>query len=166
MKRSFRPGLKFVENQVNGCVSRLHCTWLVPRTKASSNDVDGFLTLRVDPLEDGRSTLRAWPNRYLRGHRIMLCGGTVAYAVVCNRALVRYLAGIDYEVPELSSDGLVLGSRLCPWSPTVALHVLLNLGVEAALMCLDLLKLPSCARNPHIGSSISFVKIIKEIFFL
>ncbi|KAI5652984.1 hypothetical protein M9H77_30171 [Catharanthus roseus] len=78
MKTSFRPGLKFVENQVNGRVSGLHCTWLVPRTRASSNDVDGFLTLRVDPLEDGRSTLRAWPNRYLRGHRIMLCGRTIS----------------------------------------------------------------------------------------
>ncbi|KAI5650355.1 hypothetical protein M9H77_36360 [Catharanthus roseus] len=51
-------GLKFIENQVNGCVSGLHCTWLVPRTRASSDDVDGFLTLRVDPLEEGRSTLR------------------------------------------------------------------------------------------------------------
>ncbi|KAI5667380.1 hypothetical protein M9H77_17233 [Catharanthus roseus] len=52
------------------------------------------------------------------------------------------------------------GSGLCLWSPTVALHVLLNLSVEAALMCLDSLRLPSCARNPHIGSSISFVKIL------
>ncbi|KAI5648974.1 hypothetical protein M9H77_34979 [Catharanthus roseus] len=57
------PGLKFVKNQVNGRVSSLHCTWLVSRTRASSDDVDGFLTLRVDPLEEGRSTLRAWPNR-------------------------------------------------------------------------------------------------------
>ncbi|KAI5667936.1 hypothetical protein M9H77_17789 [Catharanthus roseus] len=43
---------------------------------ASSDDVDGFLTLRVDPLEEGHSTLRAWPNQYLRGYRIMLCSGT------------------------------------------------------------------------------------------
>ncbi|KAI5673639.1 hypothetical protein M9H77_14003 [Catharanthus roseus] len=79
MKTSFRPGLKFVENQVNERVSGLHCTWLVPRTRASSDDVDGFLTLRVDPPKEERSTWRAWPNRYLRRHRIMLCGGTVAY---------------------------------------------------------------------------------------
>ncbi|KAI5659748.1 hypothetical protein M9H77_28541 [Catharanthus roseus] len=46
------------------------------------------------------------------------------------------------------------GSGLCPWSP---------IGIEAALMYLDSLKLPSCARNPHVGSSISFVKIIKEM---
>ncbi|KAI5683357.1 hypothetical protein M9H77_04585 [Catharanthus roseus] len=46
---------------------------------ASSDDVDGFLTLRVDPFEEGHSTLRAWPNRYLQGHRIMLGGGTIAY---------------------------------------------------------------------------------------
>ncbi|KAI5675455.1 hypothetical protein M9H77_06405 [Catharanthus roseus] len=63
MKSSFRPGLKFVENQVNGRVSGLHCTWLVLRTRVSSDDVDGFLTLRADLLEEGRSTLRAWPNR-------------------------------------------------------------------------------------------------------
>ncbi|KAI5661432.1 hypothetical protein M9H77_20755 [Catharanthus roseus] len=62
MKTSFRPGLKFVENQVNGRISGLHCTWLVPCTRASSDDMDEFLTLRVDPLEEGRSTLRAWPN--------------------------------------------------------------------------------------------------------
>ncbi|KAI5656692.1 hypothetical protein M9H77_25485 [Catharanthus roseus] len=29
----------------------------------------------------------------------------------------------------------------------------------SVLMCPDSLRLPSCARNPHIGSSISFVKI-------
>ncbi|KAI5650851.1 hypothetical protein M9H77_36856 [Catharanthus roseus] len=63
MKTSFRPGLKFGENQVNGHVKGLHCTWLVPRTRASSDDVDGFFTQRVDPLEEGRSTLRAWPNQ-------------------------------------------------------------------------------------------------------
>ncbi|KAI5649045.1 hypothetical protein M9H77_35050 [Catharanthus roseus] len=43
--------------------------------RASSDNVDGFLTLRVDSLEEGHSTLRVWPNRYLHGHRIMLCGG-------------------------------------------------------------------------------------------
>ncbi|KAI5677161.1 hypothetical protein M9H77_08111 [Catharanthus roseus] len=41
MKTSFRPGLKFGENQVN-------CTWLVPRTRASFDDMDGFFTLRWD----------------------------------------------------------------------------------------------------------------------
>ncbi|KAI5662201.1 hypothetical protein M9H77_21524 [Catharanthus roseus] len=70
--------LKFVETQVNGRVSGLHCTWLVPCTRASSDDVDGLLTLRMDPLKEEHSTWRAWPNQYLRGHSIMLCGGTVA----------------------------------------------------------------------------------------
>ncbi|KAI5649539.1 hypothetical protein M9H77_35544 [Catharanthus roseus] len=47
------------------------------------------------------------------------------------------------------------------WDPdsvrkaSLALHVSLNSGVEAALMCLDSLKLFSCTRNPCIGSSIS-----------
>ncbi|KAI5670626.1 hypothetical protein M9H77_10990 [Catharanthus roseus] len=44
--------------------------------RASSDDVDKFFTLRVDPLKEGHSTWKAWPNQYLRGHRIMLCGGT------------------------------------------------------------------------------------------
>ncbi|KAI5663476.1 hypothetical protein M9H77_22799 [Catharanthus roseus] len=57
-------------------------------------------------------------------------------------------------MPKLDSADLILGSRLCPWSPTVALHVSLNSGVEAALMCLDSLRLPSFARNPHIDSEI------------
>ncbi|KAI5682248.1 hypothetical protein M9H77_03476 [Catharanthus roseus] len=76
----------------------------------------------------------------------------------CNRALVWCLAGIDYEMLELCFDDLVKGFGLCPWSPTIALHVLLNLGVEAALMCHDSLRLSSCARNPHtwsFGSSLS-----------
>ncbi|KAI5677119.1 hypothetical protein M9H77_08069 [Catharanthus roseus] len=30
----------------------------------------------VDPLKEGRSTWRTWPNRYLCRHRIMLCGRT------------------------------------------------------------------------------------------
>ncbi|KAI5681334.1 hypothetical protein M9H77_02561 [Catharanthus roseus] len=38
---NLHPGLKFGGNQVNGRVSGLHCTWLVPRTRASSDDVDG-----------------------------------------------------------------------------------------------------------------------------
>ncbi|KAI5669273.1 hypothetical protein M9H77_19126 [Catharanthus roseus] len=41
-------------DHVNGRVTGLHSTWLVPCTRASSNDVDGLLTLRVDPLEEGR----------------------------------------------------------------------------------------------------------------
>ncbi|KAI5673451.1 hypothetical protein M9H77_13815 [Catharanthus roseus] len=69
--------------------------------------------------------------------------------------LVRCLAGFDYEMPKLDSDDLVSRSGLCPWSPIVALHVSLNSGIEAALMCLDSLRLPSCVRNPHIGLSIN-----------
>ncbi|KAI5676108.1 hypothetical protein M9H77_07058 [Catharanthus roseus] len=46
-----------------------------------------------------------------------------------------------------------MGSGLCPWSLTVALHVLLNSGVEAALMCLDLLGLPSGPRTPHVETT-------------
>ncbi|KAI5673069.1 hypothetical protein M9H77_13433 [Catharanthus roseus] len=64
-----------------------------------------------------------------------------------NRALVRYLVGFDYEMLELGSDDLVLGSKLYLWSPTITLHVLLNSVVEAVMTCLDSLRLPSCART-------------------
>ncbi|KAI5668216.1 hypothetical protein M9H77_18069 [Catharanthus roseus] len=59
-------------------------------------------------------------------------------------ALVWCLAGIDYEMSELDSDDLVLGSKLCLWSSIVALHISLHSGIEVALMCLDSLRLPSC----------------------
>ncbi|KAI5667973.1 hypothetical protein M9H77_17826 [Catharanthus roseus] len=75
-------------------VRGLHYKGLIPLTRASSNDIEGFGLKRVDPLEEGRN----------------------------------------------------------PWkSPTVALYVPLNLDVEAILMCLDSLKFPSYARNPHDG---------------
>ncbi|KAI5677688.1 hypothetical protein M9H77_08638 [Catharanthus roseus] len=56
-----------------------------------------------------------------------------------NRALIWCLDGIDYEMPKLGSDGLVLGIRTLSMEP------------HSALMCLDSLRLPSCARNPHVG---------------
>ncbi|KAI5654184.1 hypothetical protein M9H77_31371 [Catharanthus roseus] len=40
---------------------------------------------------------------------------------------------------------------LCPWNPIVALYV----GIEAALVYLDSLRLPSSARTPHINSRLS-----------
>ncbi|KAI5676061.1 hypothetical protein M9H77_07011 [Catharanthus roseus] len=51
-----------------------------------------------------------------------------------NRALVWCLVVIDYKMPKLDYDDLISGSRPCPWSPTMALHVSLNSGVEAALI--------------------------------
>ncbi|KAI5658180.1 hypothetical protein M9H77_26973 [Catharanthus roseus] len=70
---------------------------------------------------------------------------------------------IDYEMPELGFDDLVLGIRTLSVEPHIALHVLLNLGVEAALMCLDSLRLPSCARNPHISSGRSGAQQATEV---
>ncbi|KAI5675187.1 hypothetical protein M9H77_06137 [Catharanthus roseus] len=89
----------------------------------------------------------------------MLYGGKAALWRAKRDLKLRRLAGIGYEIPELGSDDLVMRSGLCPWGPIVALHVLLNSSIEAALMCLDSLRFPSCARNPHVGSNISVVKI-------
>ncbi|KAI5676725.1 hypothetical protein M9H77_07675 [Catharanthus roseus] len=54
-----------------------------------------------------------------------------------------------YYVPKKCIEA-VLRSGLSPWSLTFVLHVLLNLGVETALMCLDSLRLPNSVRTPHI----------------
>ncbi|KAI5667526.1 hypothetical protein M9H77_17379 [Catharanthus roseus] len=148
------------------------------------NDITLVLTVGMMVIEGG-GIQGYLPNRYLREHRIMLCSGSAAVwramrglkpkvglradleeRLLWNRALVWCLVGIDYEMLELGSDDLDMGSKLCPWSPTVALHVLLNLGIETALMCLDSLRLPNCARNPHVGSSISVDKVTKEKCFL
>ncbi|KAI5672311.1 hypothetical protein M9H77_12675 [Catharanthus roseus] len=96
----------------------------------------------------------------------MLYDRTAALWRVRRDLKLRCLAGIDYEMPKLVFDDLVMGSGLCLWSPTVALHVLLNSSVETALMCLDSLRLPSCIRTPHVGSSISAAKATKERCFL
>ncbi|KAI5663092.1 hypothetical protein M9H77_22415 [Catharanthus roseus] len=87
--QGYGSGYDHVFENVRG----LHCTWLVPYTRASSNDVDDFRLGSVDPLEEGRSTVE---------------------------------------------------------------------GVEAALMCLDSLRLPSCARNPHAGLGISVVQLTQD----
>ncbi|KAI5669270.1 hypothetical protein M9H77_19123 [Catharanthus roseus] len=106
-------------------------------------------------LWDGTTTL----GRARRALKLSLVWPVIWEKLLWNRALVWCLVGIDYEMPELDFHDLVLGSEPYPWSPTVALDVSLNLGVEAVLICLDLLRFPSCAPNPHVGSSISVVKI-------
>ncbi|KAI5681565.1 hypothetical protein M9H77_02793 [Catharanthus roseus] len=89
----------------------------------------------------------------------MLCGGLAALWRVRRDLKLRLVSGqtwclasIDYGMSELVSDDLVMGSELCPWSLTIALHVLLNSGVEAALMCLDSLRPPSYIRTLYIDS--------------
>ncbi|KAI5667244.1 hypothetical protein M9H77_17097 [Catharanthus roseus] len=52
--------------------------------------------------------------------------------LLSNRALVWCLAGIDDEMPKLGTDDLVLGSKPCLWSSTVALHI--NSGQTEAKM--------------------------------
>ncbi|KAI5675734.1 hypothetical protein M9H77_06684 [Catharanthus roseus] len=96
-----------------------------------------ILTLRVDPLDKGASYregrlaesqegfetkigLRADLAGAPRSIAWDLCEWRVRF--LWNRALVRFLVGIDYKMPELVSNDLVMGSGLCPWSPTVALH--------------------------------------------
>ncbi|KAI5653213.1 hypothetical protein M9H77_30400 [Catharanthus roseus] len=131
-----------------------------------------LLTLRVDPLEQGRSTMEGLAQSVAclvesqegLETKVSLRTDLVSALGICNlvwpmiwrvqllwnRTLIRCLAGIDYKMLEVVSDDLVMGSGLCLWSLTTALHALLNSGIEAALMCLDLFRLPNCVRTPHL----------------
>ncbi|KAI5662336.1 hypothetical protein M9H77_21659 [Catharanthus roseus] len=99
MKTSFPPGLKFVENQVNGRVRGMHY-------RGGCGRID------------------------LRLHRVMLYGG------------VR---------PPSGESG---GARHQGWSQG---------RPEAALMCLDSLRLPSYARNPHIGLARQYQSVARGV---
>ncbi|KAI5668976.1 hypothetical protein M9H77_18829 [Catharanthus roseus] len=104
-------------------------------------------------MHRSRAPYRVWPEWYYVRHRTMRCDGTTTLWRVkegleikvglkvdlvvrwlWKLVLVRCLAGIDYEMPELIYNDLIMGSRFYPWSPTFALHVLLNSDVEVALM--------------------------------
>ncbi|KAI5656694.1 hypothetical protein M9H77_25487 [Catharanthus roseus] len=104
------------------------------------------------------------PGRCPRIYSLVLCEWRVRW--LWNRVLIKCLAAIDYDMLELVSNDLILGSGLCPWSLTVALHVLLKSGVEVALICLNSFILPSCVQTPHVSSSISTIKPTKEKNFL
>ncbi|KAI5666770.1 hypothetical protein M9H77_16623 [Catharanthus roseus] len=176
--QGYSSGYGFVFGSVRG----LHCTWLVPRTRASSDGVDDSDSGEWIHLKRGVIPWRAWPNRstWTPQHALQWddrlvesqegletkIGPRPDLRLFGNRALVWCLTGIDYEMSKFDFDDLIMGSGPCPWSPTVALCVCLHSGVEVVLMCLDLLRLSSCARNTHIGSSISFVNITKESIFL
>ncbi|KAI5649287.1 hypothetical protein M9H77_35292 [Catharanthus roseus] len=106
-------------------VRGLHCTWLVPRTRASSDGVDdsdseewihlkrvyvditSCNTVGFDRLVKSQEGLETEV-----GPRINL-----VVHFFCNQAFVWCLAGIDYEMPELGSDGLVLGIRTLSVKP-------------------------------------------------
>ncbi|KAI5658058.1 hypothetical protein M9H77_26851 [Catharanthus roseus] len=66
-------------------------------SRASSDDVDGFLTLRVDPLEEGHSTLREWPNR--------LAWNGASIPITCRGG--RRIIPVEGEVKTASSPYLV-----------------------------------------------------------
>ncbi|KAI5673544.1 hypothetical protein M9H77_13908 [Catharanthus roseus] len=129
MKMLFQPG-------------PLPMTWIV------------LLTLGVDPLEEGCSTMEGFAQSvftWISNHVLQWVGRLVKSQEGLE---TKCLAGIDYEMPELGLDDLVLESGLCLWNPTVALHVLLNSGVEAARMYLDSLKLPNYTRTLMSGTSV------------
>ncbi|KAI5667913.1 hypothetical protein M9H77_17766 [Catharanthus roseus] len=94
-----------------------------------------LFTLRVDLFKEGHSTVEGLAQ------------------LVFTRTLHHALGWVGHLVESQRRfifDDLVMGSRLCPWNLTVAVHVLLNLGIVAILMCLDSLRLLSYARTPHV----------------
>ncbi|KAI5672960.1 hypothetical protein M9H77_13324 [Catharanthus roseus] len=101
--------------------------------------MDRCLTLRMDLLEEGRSTLRAWPNQYLRGHRIMLCGGTISSGRLGAQQATEVL-GQEF-LDQISQEkhmsmvmfycgtyGLVLRGTQMPYS--AAIDLVVGLGVS------------------------------------
>ncbi|KAI5682477.1 hypothetical protein M9H77_03705 [Catharanthus roseus] len=157
MKNAFRPGYSSGYDHVFGCIRELHCTWLVPHTRASSDGIDVSDSGEWIYLKRGVDRGGCGPIS-LRGQHIMLCGG-VGRLVESQEGLeTKVIPRADLvAVPRICSLFLpmiwrvrLFGNRLLIWCLA---------GVEAALMCLDSLRLPSFARNPHVGSCISVVKI-------
>ncbi|KAI5664805.1 hypothetical protein M9H77_24128 [Catharanthus roseus] len=105
------------------------------RSRASSDDVDILDSEEWIHLKRGIDCRGCGPIG-LHRHLIMLCGRV--------RPPSGESGGIEIEVGpregrpgrcrKSSADDLVLGSGLCPWSPTMALNVSMNSGVEVALM--------------------------------
>ncbi|KAI5648764.1 hypothetical protein M9H77_34769 [Catharanthus roseus] len=113
-----------------------------------------FRLEKVDPLKERHSTVEGVAQSFYVD--TVSCSAVGRPPLLGERlfgkqALVWCLPGIDYEMPKFDSDDLVVGSGPCPSNPTVALFFSLHSGIEATLMCLDSLRLPSCARNPHVG---------------
>ncbi|KAI5657822.1 hypothetical protein M9H77_26615 [Catharanthus roseus] len=67
-------GYNFCYDLVFGSVRRLHCTWLVSRTRVFSDGVDDLDSGEWIHLKRGEDFGKCGPIG-LRGHRIMLCGG-------------------------------------------------------------------------------------------
>ncbi|KAI5683859.1 hypothetical protein M9H77_05087 [Catharanthus roseus] len=112
-----------VYDLVFGIVRGLRFTWLVSHTRASSNGVDDSDSGEWIHLKKGVDSRGCGPIG-LRGHYIMLCcgvrppsGNDMGVRLFCNQALVWCLAGIDYEMPKLGCDGLVLGIQTLSVEP-------------------------------------------------
>ncbi|KAI5675070.1 hypothetical protein M9H77_06020 [Catharanthus roseus] len=70
--------------------------------RASSDDVDGFFTLRVDPLEEGPSTWRMWLNRLTQDGK--------RYNKPLKGTQISYFAAVDLVV-ELRVSQILLFLR-------------------------------------------------------
>ncbi|KAI5667497.1 hypothetical protein M9H77_17350 [Catharanthus roseus] len=77
---------------------------------------DGFLVESLEGLEIKLS--QDGPGRCSKICSLVLCEWRVRW--LRNRVLVRCLASTDHRIPELVSDDLVMGSKLCLWSPPFA----------------------------------------------
>ncbi|KAI5672538.1 hypothetical protein M9H77_12902 [Catharanthus roseus] len=118
-------------------VRELYYTWLVLRTRASYKGVDDSNSGEWIHLKRGVDRRGCGPIA-LRGHRIILCGGVWPPSGDCfviERSYGVWLV-LTTRCWNLVPMASFWGSGLCPWSPTIALHVLLNLGRRS---CADVL---------------------------
>ncbi|KAI5683410.1 hypothetical protein M9H77_04638 [Catharanthus roseus] len=79
---------------VFGSVRGLHCTWLVPRMRASSDGVDDLDSGEWIHLKRGVDRRGCGPID-LRGHRIMLCGGLHRCVLIRSD----FLAALETLIP-------------------------------------------------------------------
>ncbi|KAI5682482.1 hypothetical protein M9H77_03710 [Catharanthus roseus] len=112
-------------------------------TSEDCNVLDCFRLWRMDPLERRRNTTSHHPLRLIG-------------------RLVESQEGLETKVG-LRAD-LVGAPRSLAWFFVIGdcVGYEIERSVEAALTCLDSLRLPSCIRTPYVGSSVGTFKITKE----
>ncbi|KAI5654009.1 hypothetical protein M9H77_31196 [Catharanthus roseus] len=87
-----------------GSVRGLYCMWLVPHTRASSDDMDSYRLLRVDPLKRRNSIFEGFSPTDIDDHLVESQEGLKIKLILKSSARIVFGLCTDYEMPELVSD--------------------------------------------------------------
>lgn len=166
-----------------------------PPYYASSNDVDSFRLWMLDPLERGCSTTEVSAQPILRlcllhkttvwwrarrglklrlvtrsgliGALRSLAWSELKQGRYWNQVLeIGCFVDIYYGMPKLVFITSWRVQDFSSLSPTSGFHIILELRLEIALMCLNLLRFPSCARTTHMSLCSYSFKMDTEIHSL